>query len=104
MPAYRCIRCDHEQPATRPADINEFEALSVWFVLWEWADEPEVLCGTCLDERNEVARQTTGNALNYDAPELVEEYSAPENVEYDDPTPDIVSTAATTIETCENPE
>jgi hypothetical protein len=103
MPAI-CERCEHVQPATRPTDDDEFEALSVWSVIWSWTNEPETLCGACLDERNDVARQTTGHYLNHDAPELVTEYVMPANVEYDDPTPIIAPAAASPVETCENPE
>jgi len=80
------------------------EAVSVWSVRWDWATEPEILCGACMDERNEVARQTTGRYMNYDGPELVTYYEEVDDVEYDDPTPEIAPTPVVMVETCEDPK
>jgi hypothetical protein len=93
MNAPRCHRCDQHQPATRPTDEDEYDAVSLWRIRWTWSVHDEILCGACLDELDTVAAQTTGHVCNYDAPELAQEYGLAPVQPVDDPIAPIVPDA-----------
>ena len=63
-----CDRCQR-----KPDEIpDDPDGSKLWFVTWTTEGNPkEILCGECLDQRDEYLAQQTGHHVNYDAPEAV---------------------------------